>query len=41
VVAKILASVRKKMLTVGLVAVLDDIDDEGRLRPDSSLRPKS
>jgi hypothetical protein len=29
------------MLTVGLVAVLDDIDDEGRLRPDSSLKAKS
>jgi uncharacterized protein YndB with AHSA1/START domain len=41
VVANILASVRKKMLTVGLVAVLDDIDDEGRLRPDSSLKAKS
>jgi uncharacterized protein YndB with AHSA1/START domain len=32
-VAKILASVRKKMLGVGLPAVLDQLDDEGSLRP--------
>jgi uncharacterized protein YndB with AHSA1/START domain len=41
VVSKILASVRKKMLGVGLPAVLDDLDDDGKLRPGSSLRPKS
>jgi uncharacterized protein YndB with AHSA1/START domain len=36
VVSRILASVRKKMLGVGLPAVLDDIDDDGELRPGSS-----
>ena len=41
VVSKILASVRKKMLGVGLPAVLDDIDEDGQLRPGSSLRPGS
>jgi DUF1707 SHOCT-like domain len=30
--AKLLASVRKKMLTAGLPAVLDDLDDNGALR---------
>jgi hypothetical protein len=35
--AKILASVRRKMLAVGLVAVLDGIDDQGQLRPDSAF----
>jgi uncharacterized protein YndB with AHSA1/START domain len=30
--AKLLGSVRKKMLTVGLPAVLDDLDDAGTLR---------
>jgi len=33
VLAKLLGSVRKKMLTVGLPAVLDDLDDAGALRP--------
>ena len=32
VMAKLLGSVRKKMLTVGLPAVLDDLDDAGTLR---------
>jgi uncharacterized protein YndB with AHSA1/START domain len=41
VLSRILASVRKKMLGVGLPAVLDDIDDDGKLRPGSSLRSKS
>src|SRR6516162_6107696 len=36
--AKLLGSVRKKMLTVGLPAVLDDLDDTGALRPTSTLR---
>ncbi len=31
--AKLLSSVRKKMLTVGLPAVLDDLDDNGALAP--------
>ena len=35
--AKLLGSVRKKMLTVGLPAVLDDLDDTGALR-DTSTR---
>jgi len=30
--AKVLGAVRKKMLTVGLPAVLDDLDDTGALR---------
>jgi uncharacterized protein YndB with AHSA1/START domain len=40
VVAKILGRVRTKMLTVGLPAVLDDLDDDGTLRPTSTLAPK-
>ncbi|MFE7973931.1 SRPBCC domain-containing protein [Streptomyces shenzhenensis] len=36
--AQILGHVRRKMLRVGLPAVLDDIDEAGRLRPSSSLR---
>jgi uncharacterized protein YndB with AHSA1/START domain len=38
--AKLLGRVRRKMLTVGLPAVLDDLDDQGRLRPGSTLRPR-
>lgn len=38
--AKLLSSVRKKMLTVGLPAVLDDLDDTGALRTTSALRPR-
>lgn len=38
--SKFLGNVRTKMLTRGLPAVLDDLDDTGALRPDSSLRPK-
>ena len=37
--AKLLGSVRTRMLTVGLAAVLDDLTDEGTLRPGSTLRP--
>jgi uncharacterized protein YndB with AHSA1/START domain len=40
VVSKLLASVRKKMLGEGLSAVLNDVDDEGNLRPASTLKPK-
>jgi uncharacterized protein YndB with AHSA1/START domain len=40
VVSKILAAVRRKMLGVGLAAVLDDLDEDGALRPGSSLTPK-
>ena len=39
--AKILGNVRRKMLTVGLPAMLDDLDAEGHLRPASTLKPKS
>jgi uncharacterized protein YndB with AHSA1/START domain len=38
--AKLLGRVRRKMLGVGLRAVLSDLDDEGRLRPGSTLQPK-
>jgi len=38
--AKLLGRVRRKMLSVGLPAVLDDLDDDGVLRPASTLRPK-
>ena len=37
VTSRLLSSVRKKMLGVGLPAVLDDLDDEGKLRPGSRL----
>ena len=37
--AKLLGAVRRKMLTVGLPAVLDDLDDKGALRGDSTLQP--
>jgi hypothetical protein len=37
VTSRMLASVRKKMLGVGLPAVLDDLDDEGKLRLGSRL----
>jgi uncharacterized protein YndB with AHSA1/START domain len=36
-----LGLVRRKMLRVGLTAVLNDIDDDGTLRPTSALKPKS
>ena len=36
--AKLLGSVRKKMLTSGLPAVLDDLDGTGTLRATSTLR---
>ena len=36
--ARLLGSVRKKMLAVGLPAVLDDLDDTGTLRAGSTLR---
>jgi uncharacterized protein YndB with AHSA1/START domain len=39
--AKLLGRVRRKMLTAGLPAVLDDLDDDGALRPSSTLKPKS
>jgi uncharacterized protein YndB with AHSA1/START domain len=39
--AKLLGSVRKKMLTTGLPAVLRDLDDDGALRATSTLRAES
>lgn len=37
----VLGPVRRKMLSVGVPAVLDDMDDDGALRPGSTLAPKS
>jgi uncharacterized protein YndB with AHSA1/START domain len=39
--AALLGRVRRKMLSVGLPAVLDDLDGNGALRPGSILKPKS
>jgi hypothetical protein len=39
--AKLLGRVRTKMLSIGLPAVLDDLDDDGTLRPTSTLKAKS
>ncbi len=39
--AQLLGRVRRKMLSDGLPAVLADLDDDGRLRPGSTLRAKS
>ena len=38
--SRLLGGVRRKMLTEGLPRVLDDLDENGQLRPTSSLRPK-
>jgi uncharacterized protein YndB with AHSA1/START domain len=38
--SKLLGRVRRRMLTVGLPPVLDDLTEAGVLRPDSQLRPK-
>jgi uncharacterized protein YndB with AHSA1/START domain len=38
--AQLLGAVRRKMLSAGLPAVLNDLDDEGTLRPESTLKPK-
>jgi hypothetical protein len=38
--AQLLGRVRRKMLSDGLPAVLADLDDDGRLRPGSTLRAK-
>ena len=38
-IAKLLGRVRTKMLSAGLPAVLDDLDDDGTLRPTSTLAP--
>ncbi len=39
--AALLGHVRRKMLRVGLPPVLDDLDEDGILRPGSTLRPQS
>ncbi|HEY3977833.1 MAG TPA: SRPBCC domain-containing protein [Streptosporangiaceae bacterium] len=39
--AALLGRVRRTMLTTGLPAVLDDLEEDGTLRPDSTLQPKS
>lgn len=39
IMARLLGNVRRKMLSEGLPAVLADLDEEGRLRPGSRLRP--
>jgi uncharacterized protein YndB with AHSA1/START domain len=39
--AKLLGRVRRKMLSVGLPAVLDDLGDDGALSPASTLKPRS
>jgi uncharacterized protein YndB with AHSA1/START domain len=38
--ARLLGRVRRKMLSEGLPAVLNDLDEQGNLRPGSQLRPK-
>jgi len=38
--SKLLGRVRRKMLTEGLPAVLDDLDDQGNLRAGSQLRAR-
>ncbi len=39
--AALLGHVRRKMLRVGLPPVLDDLGEDGTLRPGSTLRPES
>ena len=39
--SKLLARVRTKMLTEGLTKVLADLDDDGNLKPSSTLRPSA
>ncbi|MEU4253777.1 SRPBCC domain-containing protein [Amycolatopsis sp. NPDC026612] len=38
--AKVLGAVRKKMLTVGVPALLAELDESGALRPGTPLRPE-
>ncbi|GIE78894.1 hypothetical protein Aph02nite_48440 [Actinoplanes philippinensis] len=40
VMSRLLARVRRTMLSKGLPTLLDDLDDQGRLRPGSRLRPQ-
>ncbi|WP_314411225.1 SRPBCC family protein [Streptomyces kroppenstedtii] len=39
--AQVLGHVRREMLSVGLPAVLNDLDEAGGLRPGSTLRPRT
>ena len=39
-VSRVLSRVRSRMLDNGIPAVLDALDDEGKLRPGSTLEPK-
>jgi uncharacterized protein YndB with AHSA1/START domain len=39
--SQLLGHVRRKMLSVGLSAVLDDLDENGELRPGSTLQPRT
>ncbi len=39
--SRLLGRVRRTMLAEGLPAVLDDLDEQGNLRPDSQLHPRS
>jgi len=41
VVSRVLNTVRKKMLDVGFPAVLNDLDEQGKLRPGSTLKPRA
>ena len=40
IMSRLLGNVRRKMLSQGLPAVLNDLDADGHLRPGSPLRPK-
>lgn len=40
VMSRLLGRIRRRMLDEAFPAVLDDLDDQGRLRPDSTLQPK-
>jgi uncharacterized protein YndB with AHSA1/START domain len=39
--SRLLARVRRKMLNEGLPTLLDDLDAQGNLQPNSTLRPKA
>lgn len=41
IVSRILKRVRSRMLDEGFPAVLNDLDEKGKLRPSSSLKPKA
>jgi hypothetical protein len=39
--SRLLGRVRTRMLDESLPALLDDLDDDGALRPGSTLKPRS